>query len=103
MGENEHICRRDASRPGGGGSDRLGTRRCAREVTLSAGRFRRLGADRCIMPPMPSEDEQFMRRALALAARGRGAVEPNPMVGAVIVRGGAVIGVIVLGMVRQHQ
>jgi diaminohydroxyphosphoribosylaminopyrimidine deaminase/5-amino-6-(5-phosphoribosylamino)uracil reductase len=29
-----------------------------------------------------------MKRALALAARGRGAVEPNPMVGAVIVRNG---------------
>jgi len=33
-----------------------------------------------------------MWRALELAARGRGAVEPNPMVGAVIVRGGRVIG-----------
>ncbi len=33
-----------------------------------------------------------MARALALARRGRGAVEPNPMVGAVIVRGGAVLG-----------
>jgi diaminohydroxyphosphoribosylaminopyrimidine deaminase/5-amino-6-(5-phosphoribosylamino)uracil reductase len=33
-----------------------------------------------------------MRRALELAARGRGAVEPNPMVGAVVVRDGAVVG-----------
>lgn len=33
-----------------------------------------------------------MRRALELAARGRGAVEPNPMVGCVIVRDGRVIG-----------
>ena len=33
-----------------------------------------------------------MRRALALARQGRGAVEPNPMVGAVIVRDGLVIG-----------
>jgi diaminohydroxyphosphoribosylaminopyrimidine deaminase/5-amino-6-(5-phosphoribosylamino)uracil reductase len=34
-----------------------------------------------------------MRRALALAARGRGAVEPNPMVGAVVLDpGGAVAG-----------
>ncbi len=33
-----------------------------------------------------------MRRALALAARGRGSVEPNPMVGCVIVRGGRVVG-----------
>ncbi len=33
-----------------------------------------------------------MRRALALAARGRGAVEPNPMVGCVIVRGRRIVG-----------
>lgn len=34
---------------------------------------------------------EVMKRALALAARGRGAVEPNPMVGACIVRNGSVI------------
>ncbi|MBK8916000.1 MAG: bifunctional diaminohydroxyphosphoribosylaminopyrimidine deaminase/5-amino-6-(5-phosphoribosylamino)uracil reductase RibD [Phycisphaerales bacterium] len=33
-----------------------------------------------------------MKRALALARRGRGAVEPNPMVGCVLVRKGRVIG-----------
>ena len=33
-----------------------------------------------------------MQRALGLAARGKGRVEPNPMVGAVLVRGGRVIG-----------
>ncbi len=32
-----------------------------------------------------SEDQRWMRRALQLAARGRGQVEPNPMVGCVIV------------------
>ena len=37
------------------------------------------------------DDTAFMRRALQLAARGRGRVEPNPMVGCVIVRGGKVI------------
>lgn len=37
-------------------------------------------------------DEKWMRRALDLAARGRGAVEPNPMVGAVVVRNGVVVG-----------
>jgi len=37
-------------------------------------------------------DEEYMERALRLAGRGRGAVEPNPMVGAVIVRRGEVIG-----------
>src|SRR5688572_29861014 len=39
-----------------------------------------------------SLDERFMRRALELAARGRGSVEPNPMVGCVIAREGRVIG-----------
>ena len=33
-------------------------------------------------------DARFMRRALALAERGRGTTRPNPVVGAVIVRGG---------------
>ncbi|HBI45071.1 MAG TPA: bifunctional diaminohydroxyphosphoribosylaminopyrimidine deaminase/5-amino-6-(5-phosphoribosylamino)uracil reductase RibD [Planctomycetales bacterium] len=33
-----------------------------------------------------------MRRALELAERGRGWVEPNPMVGAVVVRGGQIVG-----------
>jgi diaminohydroxyphosphoribosylaminopyrimidine deaminase / 5-amino-6-(5-phosphoribosylamino)uracil reductase len=37
-------------------------------------------------------DEEFMRRALFLAERGRYSVSPNPMVGCVIVRGGAVVG-----------
>jgi diaminohydroxyphosphoribosylaminopyrimidine deaminase/5-amino-6-(5-phosphoribosylamino)uracil reductase len=34
-----------------------------------------------------ADDERMMAKALALAGRGRGAVEPNPMVGAVIARG----------------
>lgn len=33
-----------------------------------------------------------MRRALTLAARGQGRVEPNPMVGCVLVRGGKIVG-----------
>lgn len=37
-------------------------------------------------------DARFMQRALRLARRGEGLVEPNPMVGAVIVRSGRVIG-----------
>ena len=39
-----------------------------------------------------SPDEQFMKRALDLAEKGLGAVEPNPAVGAVIVKDGKVIG-----------
>ena len=38
-----------------------------------------------------SSDEVFMRRALQLAEQGRYSVSPNPMVGCVIVRDGAVI------------
>ncbi len=37
-------------------------------------------------------DRTYMRRALELAERGRGRVSPNPLVGAVIVRDGDVIG-----------
>jgi diaminohydroxyphosphoribosylaminopyrimidine deaminase/5-amino-6-(5-phosphoribosylamino)uracil reductase len=36
-------------------------------------------------------DEKFMWRSLELARRGLGEVEPNPMVGAVLVRGGRVV------------
>lgn len=37
-------------------------------------------------------DNDYMTRALELAARGRGWVEPNPLVGAVVVRDGAIVG-----------
>ncbi len=37
-------------------------------------------------------DIQFMRRALQLARRGAGRVSPNPMVGAVVVRDGQIVG-----------
>lgn len=40
----------------------------------------------------PQIDQQLMRRALELARRGRGSVEPNPMVGCVIARDGRIIG-----------
>jgi diaminohydroxyphosphoribosylaminopyrimidine deaminase/5-amino-6-(5-phosphoribosylamino)uracil reductase len=36
-------------------------------------------------------DLQWMARALSLAARGRGLTSPNPMVGAIVVRDGAVL------------
>lgn len=39
-----------------------------------------------------SEDEVYMRRALELALRGRGRTAPNPMVGAVLVLDGRIIG-----------
>ncbi len=37
-------------------------------------------------------DRDFMRRALELAALGRGFVSPNPMVGAVVVKDGRIVG-----------
>jgi len=40
---------------------------------------------------MPS-DQQWLERALELAERGRGAVEPNPLVGAVVVKDGQFVG-----------
>jgi diaminohydroxyphosphoribosylaminopyrimidine deaminase/5-amino-6-(5-phosphoribosylamino)uracil reductase len=39
----------------------------------------------------PMTDEQYMRRALELAARGWGQTSPNPMVGALVVRDGVVV------------
>jgi len=40
---------------------------------------------------MLPEDEQFMSRALELAEKGRGLVEPNPMVGAILTRNGQIL------------
>lgn len=37
------------------------------------------------------DDAQYMRKALAIAERGRGTTSPNPMVGALVVDGGGVI------------
>ncbi len=44
------------------------------------------------MMALPTDDSRFMRRALRLAERGRGLTAPNPIVGAVVVRGGEVVG-----------
>ena len=41
---------------------------------------------------MNGEAEGWMTQALALAERGRGFVEPNPLVGAVVVKDGRVVG-----------
>jgi diaminohydroxyphosphoribosylaminopyrimidine deaminase/5-amino-6-(5-phosphoribosylamino)uracil reductase len=42
--------------------------------------------------PRPAHEEAFMRRALGLAREGWGQTAPNPMVGAVVVRDGHVVG-----------
>jgi len=39
-----------------------------------------------------TNDERFMKKALELAEKGRGFTSPNPMVGAVIVKDGKIIG-----------
>ena len=39
-----------------------------------------------------TDDDRFMARALELAARARGLTSPNPMVGAVVVQHGVVVG-----------
>lgn len=39
-----------------------------------------------------NEHERYMQTAITLAAKGRGAVSPNPLVGAVIVKNGNIIG-----------
>jgi diaminohydroxyphosphoribosylaminopyrimidine deaminase/5-amino-6-(5-phosphoribosylamino)uracil reductase len=38
------------------------------------------------------DDEQWMKRALRLAEKGRGRTSPNPMVGAILVKDGKVVG-----------
>jgi diaminohydroxyphosphoribosylaminopyrimidine deaminase / 5-amino-6-(5-phosphoribosylamino)uracil reductase len=43
------------------------------------------------LSPTTIVDEQWMRRAITLARRGQGSVEPNPMVGCVIVKDGTCI------------
>lgn len=43
-------------------------------------------------PEQRAQDEAFMARALELAARGMGWTSPNPLVGAVIVKDGRVVG-----------
>jgi diaminohydroxyphosphoribosylaminopyrimidine deaminase / 5-amino-6-(5-phosphoribosylamino)uracil reductase len=44
------------------------------------------------MPPSADNDGRFMRHALDLAKRGRALASPNPMVGAVLVRDGQIVG-----------
>jgi diaminohydroxyphosphoribosylaminopyrimidine deaminase / 5-amino-6-(5-phosphoribosylamino)uracil reductase len=39
-----------------------------------------------------TDDIQYMTRAIALAEKGRGMTSPNPIVGAVVVKGGKIVG-----------
>src|SRR5215218_674906 len=47
---------------------------------------------RAVVATQAGPDEAWMARAVALAEGGRGATSPNPMVGAVLVRDGRVVG-----------
>ena len=49
-------------------------------------------ASRLLRPWKDVVDDVYMRRALELAERGRGIVSPNPLVGAVVVKDGEVVG-----------
>ncbi len=59
-----------------------------REITVTRRRHYSEGVN----ATATADDERFMRRAIQLAAQGRGHTSPNPMVGAVIVCRGRIIG-----------
>ena len=44
------------------------------------------------VPGEQPQDREYMKQALALAEKGQGWVNPNPMVGAVLVKDGRIIG-----------
>ncbi len=46
----------------------------------------------CTLKEGRMEDIQFMQQAIALAKKGKGHVNPNPLVGAVLVKDGTIIG-----------
>jgi diaminohydroxyphosphoribosylaminopyrimidine deaminase / 5-amino-6-(5-phosphoribosylamino)uracil reductase len=48
--------------------------------------------ERVVTTGPEAEDARFMERALALAERGLGLAPPNPLVGAVVVAGGEIVG-----------
>ena len=48
------------------------------------------------------DDAAYMQRALELARKGWGHTAPNPMVGAVVVRDGHVVGVDPYGGIHAH-
>ena len=52
----------------------------------------RVSAKAIAISKSSAEDTRFMRRALRLAERGRGRTAPNPIVGAVLVRAGRIVG-----------
>jgi len=47
---------------------------------------------RIASPQLAEDDARFMRRALRLAARAAGRTSPNPLVGAVVVKDGRIVG-----------
>src|SRR5918998_413163 len=68
----------------GGGGRALGCH-ARRDLHHALGR-------RAVVATEQDPDEAWMARAVAIAEGGRGRVSPNPMVGAVLVRDGRVVG-----------
>jgi diaminohydroxyphosphoribosylaminopyrimidine deaminase/5-amino-6-(5-phosphoribosylamino)uracil reductase len=66
-----------------------GRRHARRQRRCEAGHLDALTMAAAAVTP---DDRRYMARALELARRGEGHVEPNPMVGCVVVRDGAVVG-----------
>lgn len=58
------------------------------ETFAARGFVDRQGAE----PEMKKDEEKYMRRAIRLARKGEGWTNPNPLVGAVIVKNGEIIG-----------
>src|SRR5919106_246402 len=84
-GRRHHTGQRACGARGGGGPDRRGQRHLrprGPEPRLPAARAR----------ARPRAAMSFLERALELAERGRGITAPNPVVGAVVVRDGVVVG-----------
>ena len=51
-----------------------------------------IGADALGANAISAQDRAYLARALELAARGMYTTDPNPRVGCVLVRGGAILG-----------
>ena len=68
---------------------------CIRKSELTAGRvlyLKEAHTDTGTAATARPDDEKWMRRALELAGRARGQTSPNPMVGAVVVNNGRMVG-----------
>src|SRR5207302_4744510 len=70
----------------------LGVRRRRGSARRGREHLRPGGPAALVSPARPAVGVTFVERALELAERGRGTTHPNPVVGAVVVRDGEVVG-----------